>query len=164
MKMCTNCYELFETNLTQCPLWGCIGELVDIDEQICVEISVINRIFKKLNVPLKTNYCCSSHVNRNVFDPTFIDRHYYTSYQPYVMFVLPPHESGKEHAEIFRKITRSLNSVITDKRRYEHPEICLTVEINILKLIKVCLILELLFVHKCANLRINQEKIFHMKS
>lgn len=130
MKMCTNCYELFETNLTQCPLWGCIGELVDIDEQICAEISAINRIFKKLNVPLKTNYYCSSHVNRNVFDPTFIDRHYYTSYQPYVMFVLPPHESGKEHAEIFRKITRSLNSVITDKRRYEHPEICLTVERN----------------------------------
>lgn len=128
MKMCTNCYELFETNLTQCPLWECSGDLVDIDEQIGVEISAINKIFRKLHVPLKTAYCCSSHANRAVFDPTFINQHRYNSYQPYVMFVLPPSESGKEYVKVFKKITCNLNSIITDKRRLTYPEICLTVE------------------------------------
>lgn len=128
MKMCDCCYELFDTYLEYCPIWGCTGTLVDIDEQICVEISAINRIFKKLNVPLKTVYCCASHPNRAVVDPTFVDRMHYVQYQPYVMFVLPSFISEKEYVEMFRKITYSLNNIVVDKRRYEHPEIHLTVE------------------------------------
>lgn len=130
MKMCEYCYELFDVHLEHCPIWGCTGKLVDIDEQICVEISAINRIFKKLKVPLKTTFSCASHPNRAVFDPTFIDRMYYISYQPYVMFVLPPFVSEKEYVKIFENITCSLNTIVTDKHRYEHPEIHLTVEKN----------------------------------
>lgn len=130
MKMCDYCYELFDTYLEHCPIWGCTGTLVDIDEQICVEISAINRIFKKLNVPLKTAYCCASHPNRAVVDPTFVNRGCYTSHQPYVMFVLPPFVSEKEYVKIFRKIVHSLNNIVVDKRRYEHPEVRLTIEKN----------------------------------
>lgn len=55
---------------------------------------------------------------------------YYISYQPYVMFVLPPFVSEKEYVKIFENITCSLNTIVTDKHRYEHPEIHLTVEKN----------------------------------
>ena len=35
-----------------------------------------------------------------------------------------------EYVKIFRKIAHSLNNIVTDRRRYEHPEVRLTIEKN----------------------------------
>lgn len=63
MYMCTRCYALFKYEFNNCSLYDCRGICVEIDDAIAIEISVLNKLFKANDIPLRTAYSCSSHTD-----------------------------------------------------------------------------------------------------
>ena len=68
MKMCNQCFELYDDSMKDynCPKHRCCGDIVSIDSEISWPISMINKELKKHKIPARTNFCCSGHLPNNV--------------------------------------------------------------------------------------------------
>lgn len=71
MKMCNECYELFDDDLSSkdCPIYKCEGDLVSVDNEIAEIISEMNREFSRYQFPIRTLYTCAGHLREMEFTP-----------------------------------------------------------------------------------------------
>ena len=63
MKMCTECFELFDDSIVEdyCPRHKCDGDLVTVDSEIAWLIAELNKELAVNCLPIRTIYCCSGH-------------------------------------------------------------------------------------------------------